>query len=70
MKYKTLAELADAYKAGEISKDDPLWLDNDTAHVYVSDADGESTTPPVFRMHPGLILDEALDLLGIPHEGV
>ena len=70
VKYKTLGELAAAYKSGELDKNDPLWLDNDTASVYVSDANGESVTPPVFTMHPGIILEQALDLLGIPHEGV
>lgn len=66
----TLRELAEAYKSGKIAKDDPLWLDNDTAFVYRSDANGESTGPAVFRQHPAVLLDEALDLLGIPHEGV
>lgn len=70
MPYKTLAELVDAYKTGRIARHDPLWLDNDRASVYVSDADGEATGPPVFTMHPGQILEEALNLLGVPHEGV
>jgi hypothetical protein len=73
LKYQTLAELAEAYKSGELSQNDPLWLDNDTASVYVTevapDGDDEDSVQ-VFQMHPGLILNAALDLLYIPHEGV
>ena len=77
--YTTLAELAAAYKAGEIKCFDgtvpPLILDNDcsTVHVYV-DSDDDDEWEPVFRSDyppdaPGGILEQALDLLGIPHEG-
>jgi hypothetical protein len=67
-KYPTLKSLQEAFKAGEIPADpeygDPaLMLDNDTAGVYVGDE-------KVFEMHPELILEEALDLLGIPHDHV
>ena len=77
LKYKTLAELAAAYKSGELAQGDPLWLDNDTASVYetVLDLDEQGTAQDedsvqVFQMHPETILREALDLLGIPHDHV
>jgi hypothetical protein len=63
MKYKTLKELKAAYDAKEITE--PLMLDNDCTFVYVGDE-------KVFE--GGLpdrdLLPEALDLLGIPNEGV
>lgn len=68
MKYKTVADLAEAYKSGEISEDDPLWLDSDRASVWVSvnPDDADSDEEQVFGMHPEKILYEALELLGIP----
>lgn len=69
MKYKTLADLAEAYKSGELSEDDPLWLDSDRASVYVDTADPDAQKK-VFQMHPEKILYEALELLGIPTDHV
>jgi len=82
--YKTVAELAAGYKAGEIKNVDgtvpPLVLDNDNAHVFVGtkmETDGEyvdfiegdyvfnEDQPPDA---PGGLLEQALDLLGIPNE--
>lgn len=60
-KYKTLAELQQAYKTGEITA--PLMLDNDSTDVYDNEED-------VFEMHPEQVLEEALALLGIPSEHV
>jgi hypothetical protein len=57
LKYKTVAELKQAYVTGEITE--PLYLDNDHTSVY---HDGE----PVFGMHPGDVLEQALRLLEIP----
>jgi hypothetical protein len=44
-----------------------LMIDNDDTHVYDPE---EEDGPPIFEMHPAELLEQALDLLGIPHEGV
>lgn len=59
MKYATLAELRAAYTRGELT--DPITLDNDNTTVY----DGDEK---VYEAHPDQVLEDALDLLGIPHE--
>lgn len=59
----TLSELRDAYVAGRLT--DPLWIDNDETFAYQDDGEVE-----VFSMHPAQLLEECLDLLGIPHQGV
>ena len=56
-----LQELRDAYAAGELPE--PLMLDNDDTSVYRGDE-------KVFSAHPDQVLEDALDLLGIPHEHV
>lgn len=64
MKYKTTAALQQAYISGELSVNhDVLTVDNDDTSVY---HEGE----PVFRMDPETLLEQALDLLGIPSEHV
>jgi hypothetical protein len=65
LKYPTLASLKAAYDSGEIEREDPLWLDNDTASVYVGEENER-----VYECYPDKILTEALDLLGIPHDHV
>jgi hypothetical protein len=57
--YKTLAELQQAVRAGEVTE--PLVLDNDETAAY----QGEEC---VFRMDPDTLLEQALDMLGIAHE--
>lgn len=57
MKYRNLAELAAAFGKGELDGC-ILMLDNDTVSVKG------------FEMHPEDVLDQALTLLGIPHEHV
>lgn len=59
----TLDELRQAYATGSITKDEPLWLDND--QTAVRSEDGRE-----FEMHPRELLEQALDLLGIPWESV
>lgn len=59
MKFKTLAELADAYAEG--TQTYPLVIDNDSVAAY---DDGGC----VFEMHPAELLEEALKLLGISSE--
>ena len=69
----TLLELIEAYKTGAISRDDPLWIDNDVVFVYV---DGPNATEDdsdgvcVFRSDPWTLTSELLDIVGIPYEGV
>ena len=63
MKYKTLKELKEALDRGDIKVDpesgDGLTLESDITCFYVEDE-------CVFRMHPSDLIEEALDLLGIP----
>ena len=65
MKYKTLRELKEALDKGEIHLNpeggDCLFLESDSTYFYIEDE-------CVFRMHPSDLLEEALDLLGIPWE--
>lgn len=59
--YKTLAELRDAYARGEVTR--PLRLDNDQVFVYQGDS-------KVYDSDPETLLEQALDLLGIPYDQV
>jgi hypothetical protein len=63
MRYKTLAELRYACeRARNMNREIPvLTLDNDTTDAYLADE-------KVFSMAPDMVLEQALDLLGIPHE--
>lgn len=73
VKYKTVADLAEAYKSGVIPADVPLMLDNDTASVYIStgpEDDPYADAEHVFEMHPDRIMYQALELLGIPVDHV
>lgn len=66
----TLTELIEGYKSGEISMEDPLWLDNDTTFVYVGDEDAGETPQRIFHMHPYDLMNQLLEYVGIPYEGV
>lgn len=67
----TLLELIEAYKTGAISRDDPLWIDNDVVFVYVDGpGDSEDNGVCVFRSDPWTLTSELLDIVGIPYEGV
>jgi hypothetical protein len=73
MTYSTVEELQAAYKTGAIPADAALVLDNDTASVYVPtgpEDDPYADSERVFEMHPEIILEQALDLLGIPRDHV
>ena len=65
MKYKTLKELKKALDKGKIQLNphggDCLMVDADSTYFYLDDE-------VVFRMHPSDLLEEALNLLGIPWE--
>jgi hypothetical protein len=63
MKYDTLKQFHDAVKAGQESGA-VLWIDNDTTDAINEDEE------ELFSMHPADLLEQALDLLGIPHEHV
>ena len=62
-RYKTLKELKEALDNGEIELDpergDYLTVESDSTYFYLDDE-------CVFRMHPTDLIEEALDLLGIP----
>jgi hypothetical protein len=61
LRYPALPALRDAYASGELTA--PLMLDNDQTTV----CDGGEK---VFESHPGQVLEDALNMLGIPHEHV
>lgn len=62
-KYKTLKELKAAYDSGELTKRKKIILDNDSCTIYRGDQ-------CLFRSDGGgdVLVEEALDLLGIPWE--
>jgi len=65
MKYTTLRELKKALDQGEIQLNpgngDCLIVDADSTYFYLDEE-------VVFRKHPSDLLEEALNLLGIPWE--
>lgn len=72
MKFKNLKQLKAAYDSGELTKKTPLTLDNDRAFVYIDNPKNpEGDLIKVFYIdeppEAGL-LEEALNLLGIPFE--
>ncbi len=70
-KYKTLAELNQAYRQGEVTE--ALMLDNDDASVWIgedSEDDLAGTVQLAYESHPTQLLEDALDLLGIPWDHV
>jgi hypothetical protein len=71
-KFDTLGQLRDAYATGLIPNTVPLVIDNDGTYVYIYTEDDPDydDSEKVFEMHPGDLLMQALDLLGIPYEGV
>jgi hypothetical protein len=69
MKYENLKQLQQAYASGELTQ--PVTLDNDDTFVYSPVSDGpDAEWEQVFDGDvPQLLLEAALDLLGIPHQG-
>jgi hypothetical protein len=67
--YDTLRQLQEAYQRGELSEEEPLWLDNDSTDAFAPNP-GPDPSKCLFSMHPADVLEQALDLLGIPHEHV
>lgn len=63
MKCTTLAELQYAVTHARARGEEPpvLTLDNDEVYAYQG-------AECVFRSHPDILLEQALDLLGIPHQ--
>lgn len=67
MKYKTLADLINAYHSGELTRDTArMYLDANDATVTVSLGDDEYED--VFTIDPSDLITECLTLLGIPWE--
>ena len=67
MRYQTLADLQQAYASGALTY--PVTLDNDATYAY-PDAEGDAGEKVFDGGHPRELLEAALDLLGIPWEGV
>ena len=68
-RYETLAELLKARIAGFVPQDAALTIDNDSVFMYVGDGPDDDNPEEVFEMHPRQLLEQALDLLFLPHEG-
>lgn len=71
MRKMTLAELTAAYKQGEHLT--PMMIDNDSVSVTRVDEENDPDwrhAEEVFSMHPEDLLEQCLDLLGIPHGNV
>jgi hypothetical protein len=66
VRYKDLGELRDAYARGDVTE--PLMIDNDMTSVMNPDENDPEWQ--LFEMHPAELAEQALDLLGIPHEDV
>jgi hypothetical protein len=69
-RYGTLRQLQVAYATGDIAK--PLMIDNDATTVYVpgpGGEDGDDWECVFDGGNPVGLLEAALDLLGIPHQG-
>lgn len=63
---KTLAELIEAYKSGEITQ--PVFIGNDYVGVVLHDEYWINVTEVFRRDNTDELLEELLDYLGIPHE--
>jgi pyruvate-formate lyase-activating enzyme len=70
LKYPTLWDLVVAYKKGEMTE--PIVLDNDQTTVYVYPEGQREFIPTIVFSggDPGMLLREALRLLGVPWENV
>jgi hypothetical protein len=81
--YKTLAKLKAAIDSGELKLEpgEALTIDNDSVCLYIRDRNSKRARPinadydddddnqvKVFDNDPVRLLEQALDLLGIPHE--
>lgn len=65
---KTLAELIEAYKRGEITQ--PMMLDNDDVSVIEPHDEDWLNVTEHYNAHPYELLVQLLDYVGIPHEHV
>ena len=70
--YKTLKQLKTAIDSGKLrlTKHDALTIDNDSTYLYLGQEaeDGGTGRECVFSCHPAHLMEQALDLLGIPWE--
>ena len=58
---RSLNDLQEAYADGSIPRDVRLVIDNDSVSLWLEHG-------CVFEMHPTELLEQALELLGIPNE--
>ena len=65
-KYTTFKELVEAFKSGELTEDNALFMDNDCCTMYAHDGQ----TLLFDAGGPSEIVHELLELLGIPSEKV
>lgn len=68
-KYKTLKDLKVALDSGELKLKAPrdrLVIDNDVCFLYLHSEEDEDDATCVFRLHPADLLEQALELMGIP----
>lgn len=71
MRYTTLEQLRDAYVSGGLDRETSvLWIDNDVTSVQCPVAGSTDDYETIFEMHPDDLLEQALDLLGIPRDHV
>jgi hypothetical protein len=66
VKYKTLADLINAYHAKELTE--PLIIDHPDSEVFDCDGGDHDACETVFRADNCELLKQALDLLQIPNE--
>lgn len=70
MRYTNLDQLQAAYRTGELTPQTAeLEIDNDVVYVYLHDEEWVNVEK-VFEMRPDELIEQALDLLGIPHQHV
>ena len=65
-KYKTFKALVKAFKSGELTEENALFMDNDCCTMYADDGE----TLLFDAGGPSEIVHELLELLGIPSENV
>jgi hypothetical protein len=73
MQFTTLKELVEAIKGGSLvlGENDALTIDNDDTYLYTYKGRGECGLreyAQIFSMDTQELLEQALDLLGIPHK--
>lgn len=65
MKYKSLQEFVAAAESGELPDGSALMVDNDNCTCYGPE-DENMDQELLFAIHPQTLLEEALNILGVP----